>query len=115
MVEVIEHLTENNWDHIFVINAEGAPQGRIHAVDVLKNHRSKNSQPRYSVDARNSSSTTGQSAPNYRLQEPTPLLKAGALMLAHDLNQIGVVDRNGALIGVVGHNTMARKMPKFIL
>jgi CBS domain-containing protein len=47
--------------------------------------------------------------------ESTPLLKAGALMLTHDLNQIGVVDRKGALIGVVGHNTMARKMPKFIL
>jgi CBS domain-containing protein len=45
----------------------------------------------------------------------TPLLKAGALMLAHDLNQIGVVNHDGALVGVVGHNTMARHMPKFIL
>jgi len=26
-----------------------------------------------------------------------------------------VVDAKGALIGVVGHITMARKMPKFIL
>ena len=55
------------------------------------------------------------SQPPITVTESTPLLKAGALMLAHDLNQIGVVDKKGALIGVVGHNTMARKMPKFIL
>jgi CBS-domain-containing membrane protein len=49
------------------------------------------------------------------VSQSTPLLKAGALMLAHDLNQIGVVNQDGALVGVVGHQTMARHMPKFIL
>jgi CBS domain-containing protein len=114
MVEVIEHLTENNWDHIFVINAEGAPQGRIHAVDVLKIIARKT----VNRDIAWMHGIPAQqlvNQPPITVTEPTPLLKAGALMLAHDLNQIGVVDRNGALIGVVGHNTMARKMPKFIL
>jgi CBS domain-containing protein len=55
------------------------------------------------------------SQPPITVNEATPLLKAGALMLAHDLNQIGVVDKRGVLIGVVGHNTMAKKVPKFIL
>jgi CBS domain-containing protein len=114
MVEVIEHLTENNWDHIFVINGEGAPQGRIHAVDVLKIIARKT----VNRDIAWMHGIPAQqlvNQPPITVTESTPLLKAGALMLAHDLNQIGVVDRNGALIGVVGHNTMARKMPKFIL
>jgi CBS-domain-containing membrane protein len=114
MVEVIEHLTENNWDHIFVINVEGAPQGRIHAVDVLKIIARKT----VNRDIAWMHGIPAQqlvNQPPITVTESTPLLKAGALMLAHDLNQIGVVDRNGALIGVVGHNTMARKMPKFIL
>tara|TARA_B110001452_G_scaffold73075_1_gene59124 strand:+ start:245 stop:823 length:579 start_codon:yes stop_codon:yes gene_type:complete len=114
MVEVIEHLTENNWDHLFVINAEGAPQGRIHAVDVLKIIARKT----VNRDIAWMHGIPAQqlvNQPPITVTESTPLLKAGALMLTHDLNQIGVVDRNGALIGVVGHNTMARKMPKFIL
>jgi CBS domain-containing protein len=114
MVEVIEHLTENNWDHIFVINAEGAPQGRIHAVDVLKIIARKT----VNRDIAWMHGIPAQqlvNQPPITVTESTPLLKAGAFMLAHDLNQVGVVDRKGALIGVVGHNTMARKMPKFIL
>ena len=114
MVEVIEHLTENNWDHIFVINNEGAPQGRIHAVDVLKIIARKTVNREIAwMHGIPAQQLVNQ--PPITVTESTPLLKAGALMLAHDLNQVGVVDRNGALIGVVGHNTMARKMPKFIL
>ena len=114
MVEVIEHLTENNWDHIFVINSEGAPQGRIHAVDVLKIIARKTVNREIAwMHGIPAQQLVNQ--PPITVTESTPLLKAGALMLAHDLNQVGVVDRNGALIGVVGHNTMARKMPKFIL
>jgi len=114
MVEVIDSLTENNWDHIFVINSEGAPQGRIHAVDVLKIIARKT----VNRDIAWMHGIPAQqlvNQPPITVNEATPLLKAGALMLAHDLNQIGVVDAKGALIGVVGHNTMARKMPKFIL
>tara|TARA_B100000902_G_scaffold339835_1_gene342275 strand:+ start:214 stop:792 length:579 start_codon:yes stop_codon:yes gene_type:complete len=114
MVEVIDSLTGNNWDHIFVINAEGAPQGRIHAVDVLKiiarKTVNRNIAWMHDIPAQQL-----VNQPPITVTESTPLLKAGALMLAHDLNQIGVVDKKGALIGVVGHNTMARKMPKFIL
>jgi CBS-domain-containing membrane protein len=114
MVEVIEHLTENNWDHIFVIDNEGAPQGRIHAVDVLKIIAQKT----VNRDIAWMHGIPAQqlvSQPPITVNEATPLLKAGALMLAHDLNQIGVVDKRGVLIGVVGHNTMAKKVPKFIL
>ena len=113
MVEVIDSLTENNWDHIFVIDSEGAPQGRIHAVDVLKIIARKT----VNRDIAWMHGIPAQqlvNQPPITVNESTPLLKAGALMLAHDLNQIGVVDAKGALIGVVGHNTMARKMPKFI-
>ena len=114
MVEVIESLTENNWDHLFVISTEGAPQGRIHAVDVLKIIAQKTVNRgiawMHQIPAQQL-----VSQPPITVTESTPLLKAGALMLAHDLNQIGVVDKKGALIGVVGHNTMARKMPKYIL
>ena len=114
MVEVIDNLTSNNWDHIFVIDGEGTPLGRIHAVDVLKIIARK-------TVNRDIAWMHGIPAQQLVNQPPitvnvdTPLLKAGALMIAHDLNQIGVVDSRGALIGVVGHNTMARKMPKFIL
>ena len=88
--------------------------GRIHAVDVLKIIARK-------TVNRDIAWMHGIPAQQLVNQPPitvnvdTPLLKAGALMIAHDLNQIGVVDSRGALIGVVGHNTMARKMPKFIL
>lgn len=114
MVEVIESLTANNWDHLFVINSEGAPQGRIHAVDVLKIIARKT----VNRDIAWMHGIPAQqlvNQPPITVTESTPLLKAGALMIAHDLNQVAVVDRKGVLVGVVGHNTMARKMPKFIL
>ena len=53
--------------------------------------------------------------PPLTVRTETPLLKAGALMLTHDLNQIGVVNNQGVLVGVVGHKTMAKHMPKFII
>jgi CBS-domain-containing membrane protein len=114
MVDVIDDLTSNNWDHVFVINHEGAPQGRIHAVDVLKIIARK----KVNRDIAWMHSIPAQqlvNLPPITVNMDTPLLKAGALMLAHDLNQIGVVNHDGALVGVVGHNTMARHMPKFIL
>ena len=53
--------------------------------------------------------------PPLTVRRSTPLLKAGALMLTHDLNQLGVVDDDGALVGVVGHNTLAKVLPRFLL
>lgn len=114
MTDVIDDLTANNWDHVFVIDQEGAPEGRIHAVDVLKIIARKKVNRdiawMHGIPARQL-----VNLPPITVTQTTPLLKAGALMLTHDLNQIGVVNKEGALVGVVGHNTMARHMPKFIL
>ena len=42
MADVLDDLTENDWDHVFVVNREGVPMGRIHAVDMLKIVAKKN-------------------------------------------------------------------------
>ena len=46
---------------------------------------------------------------------PPKLLKAAALMLANDINQLAVVDSEGSIVGVVSHSTVARILPRFIL
>ena len=53
--------------------------------------------------------------PPLQVKVGTPLLKAGALMLTHDLNQLAVVNDDGELIGAVSHVTMARHLPRFLL
>ena len=114
MALLLESLTHNNWDHIFIVDREGAPMGRIHAVDLLKLIARKT----VNRDIAWMHSIPAQQLLNHpplTVRVDTPLLKAGALMLTHDLNQIGVVDREGTLVGVVGHNTLAKVMPRFIL
>ena len=114
MADVLDDLTQNNWDHVFVVNKEGVPTGRIHAVDVLKIIAKKNVERSVawmlSVPAQQL-----VNLPPIAVRTNTPLLKAGALMLTHDLNQIAVVNNDGVLVGVVGHNTMAKHLPRFIL
>ena len=114
MADVLDDLTQNNWDHVFVVNNEGVPTGRIHAVDVLKIIAKKNVERSVawmlSVPAQQL-----VNLPPITVRTNTPLLKAGALMLPHDLNQIAVVNSDGVLVGVVGHNTMAKHLPRFIL
>ena len=114
MADVLDDLTQNNWDHVFVVNKEGVPTGRIHAVDVLKIIARKNVERSVawmlSVPAQQL-----VNLPPITVRTNTPLLKAGALMLTHDLNQIAVVNNDGVLVGVVGHNTMAKHLPRFIL
>lgn len=114
MADVLDDLTQNNWDHVFVVNKEGVPTGRIHAVDVLKIIAKKNVERSVawmlSVPAQQL-----VNLPPITVKTNTPLLKAGALMLTHDLNQIAVVNSDGVLVGVVGHNTMAKHLPRFIL
>tara|TARA_B110000908_G_scaffold34799_1_gene41698 strand:+ start:106 stop:660 length:555 start_codon:yes stop_codon:yes gene_type:complete len=114
VAEVLEQITQNNWDHVFIINEDGVPMGRIHAVDILKLIARKTVNRSvawmHAVPAQQL-----VNVPPMTVRKNTPLLKAGALMLAHDLNQIAVVDDDGILIGVVGHHTMARYMPKFII
>ena len=88
--------------------------GRIHAVDVLKIVAKKNVERSIawmlSVPAKQLINL-----PPLTVKTNTPLLKAGALMLTHDLNQIAVVNSDGVLVGVVGHKTMAKHLPRFIL
>lgn len=114
MADVLEDLTENDWDHVFVVNREGVPMGRIHAVDMLKIVAKKNVERSIawmlSVPAKQLINL-----PPLTVRTNTPLLKAGALMLTHDLNQLAVVNNDGVLVGVVGHNTMAKHLPRFIL
>ena len=114
MADVLDDLTQNDWDHVFVVNKEGVPMGRIHAVDVLKIVAKKNVERSVawmlSVPAKQLITP-----PPLKVKTNTPLLKAGALMLTHDLNQIAVVNSDGVLVGVVGHKTMAKHLPRFIL
>ena len=114
VAEVLEQITRNNWDHVFIINEDRVPMGRIHAVDILKLIARKTVNRSvawmHAVPAQQL-----VNVPPMTVRKTTPLLKAGALMLAHDLNQIAVVDDDGTIIGVVGHHTMARHMPKFII
>ena len=44
-----------------------------------------------------------------------PLLKAAALMLTNDINQLPVINSDGQLVGTVSHGTVARNLPRFIL
>lgn len=114
MADVLDDLTQNNWDHVFVVNKEGVPMGRIHAVDVLKIVAKKNVERSVawmlSVPAKQLINL-----PPLTVKSDTPLLKAGALMLTHDLNQVAVVNQQGVLVGVVGYKTMAKNLPRFIL
>ncbi len=114
MADVLDDLTQNDWDHVFVVNKEGVPMGRIHAVDMLKIVAKKNVERSVawmlSVPAKQLINL-----PPLTVRTNTPLLKAGALMLTHDLNQIAVVNQDGVLVGVVGHKTMAKHLPRFIL
>tara|TARA_S200000501_G_scaffold57958_2_gene48213 strand:+ start:3706 stop:4188 length:483 start_codon:yes stop_codon:yes gene_type:complete len=114
VADVIEDLTENDWDHVFVVNGEGVPTGRIHAVDVLKLIAKKNVE-RSVAWMQSVPAQQLVNIPPLTVRSETPLLKAGALMLTHDLNQIGVVNNQGVLVGVVEHKTMAKNMPKFII
>jgi|TARA_X000001036_G_C20688862_1_gene808671 CBS-domain-containing membrane protein len=114
MASVLEALTKNDWDHIFIVNREGAPMGRIHAVDLLKLIARKT----VNRDIAWMHSIPAQQLINHppmTVRKQTPLLKAGALMLTHDLNQLGVVNDEGTLVGVVGHNTLAKVVPRFVL
>ena len=114
VADVLEKITLNNWDHIFIIDSERVPMGRIHAVDLLKLIARKTV---------NRDVAWMHSIPAYQLitqetmtmRESTPMLKAAALMLANDINQLAVVDNEGAIVGVVNHSCIARNLPRFIL
>jgi predicted transcriptional regulator len=114
VADALEKITLNNWDHLFIINSERVPIGRIHAVDLLKLIARKTV---------NRNIAWMHSIPAYQLitqetmtmRESTPMLKAAALMLVNDINQLAVVDNEGAIVGVVNHSCIARSLPRFIL
>jgi CBS domain-containing protein len=112
--DVLEKMTHNNWDHIFIVSYEGVPIGRIHAVDVLKliSRKAVNRNLAWMMMI---PATQMVRIPPLQVGLNTPLLKAGALMLTHDLNQLAVVNGDGELVGTVSHATMARNLPRFLL
>ena len=36
VADALDKITSKNWDHLFIVNSERVPIGRIHAVDLLK-------------------------------------------------------------------------------
>ena len=112
--DVLEIMIKRNWDHVFIVTDEGVPIGRIHAVDVLTltSRKAVNGNLAWMMAT---SAMQLVNLPPLQVGVSTPLLKAGALMLSHDLNQLAVVDHEGALVGFVSHATMALHLPRFIL
>ena len=114
VADALDNITSKNWDHLFIVNSEGVPIGRIHAVDVLKLIARKTVNRdiawMHAVPARQLI-TQGI----FTMRQNTPLLKAAALMLTHDLNQLAVTDSEGAIVGTVSPSTVARHLPRFIL
>ncbi|MDP6906942.1 MAG: CBS domain-containing protein [Candidatus Thalassarchaeaceae archaeon] len=111
---VIHHVTENEWDHVFLIDENKLPVGRIHAVDLLKMVDLKRVN-RDMVWAEAIPATQCVSQPPLSVKENTPLLKATVLMLTHDLNQLAVVDFEGAIVGTITPSIVARHLPRYIL
>ncbi|MCH1527839.1 MAG: CBS domain-containing protein [Candidatus Poseidoniaceae archaeon] len=114
LATILEKITINDWDHIFIVDEYRIPMGRIHAVDILKMIANKtvnrNVAWMHAIPAQQL-----VNLPPLKVGVDTPLLKAAALLLTHDLNQIAVVDGEGCLVGVVSHATISRHIPKFIL
>tara|TARA_B100000700_G_scaffold60318_1_gene65943 strand:+ start:7877 stop:8257 length:381 start_codon:yes stop_codon:yes gene_type:complete len=114
VADVLDMITSRNWDHVFIVNSERVPIGRIHAVDILKLVARKTVNRdvawMHAIPARQLVSQETMT-----MRESTPLLKAAALMLTHDLNQLAVTNIEGQIIGTVSHSVVARNLPKFVL
>jgi len=114
MAKVLDRITRKNWDHIFLVDSDRAPAGRIHAVDVLKMIATKTVNRdiawMHAITAREM-----VTQPPLTVRIDTPLLKACALMITHDLNQVAVVDYSGEMVGVISMATIAKHLPRFIL
>lgn len=114
VADALEMITSRDWDHIFIINSERVPIGRIHAVDILKLVARKTVNRdiawMHAIPARQLVTQETMT-----MRESTPLLKAAALMLTHDLNQLAVTNKQGQIVGTVSHSVVARNLPRFIL
>ena len=114
VADALDRITKMNWDHLFIVNSERVPIGRIHAVDVLKLIARKSVNRdiawMHAIPARQLITQN-----TFTMRQNTPLLKAAALMLTHDLNQLAVTDSEGSIVGSVSPSTVARHLPRFIL
>ena len=114
VADALDKITSKNWDHLFIVNSEQVPIGRIHAVDLLKLIARKTV---------NRDIAWMHTIPAHQLitqetitmKQSSPLLKAAALMLAHDLNQLAVTNSEGQIVGSVSRSVVARHLPRFIL
>ena len=111
---VLQTLTRSGWDHIFLVDDDGLPIGRVHAVDLLRLVARKEVN-RDVAWMHAESARRLVSAPPLSVRTSTPLLAAAALLVTHDLTQIAVTDGEGALCGVITLGTVARHLPKFVL
>jgi CBS-domain-containing membrane protein len=110
---LIHTMTTHEWDHVFLIDDDRLPVGRVHAVDLLKLFDLK----RVNRDLAWSEAIPAHQCithPPLQVNTHTPLLKAAVLLLTHDLNQLAVVDEEGTLIGAISNATVARHLPRFI-
>ena len=114
VADALDRITRMNLDLLFIVNTERVPIGRIHAVDVLKVIARKTVNRdiawMHTIPARQLITQK-----SFTMKENTPLLKAAALMLTHDLNQLAVTDNEGAIVGTVSPSIVARHLPRYIL
>jgi len=114
VAEVLEKITTMNWDHLFLVNSERVPIGRIHAVDLLK-LISKKTVNRDIAWMHSIPAKQLVVQESFFIKEGTPLLKAIALMLKHDLNNLAVVNYEGEIVGTISHSAAARHLPRLLL
>ena len=114
VADALDRITSKNWDHLFIVNSERVPIGRIHAVDLLKIIAKKTVNRdiawMHAIPARQLITQE-----TITMRENSPLLKAAALMLAHDLNQLAVTNSEGQIVGSVSPSIVARHLRRFIL
>ena len=114
VADALDMITTRDWDHLFIVNSERVPIGRIHAVDILKLVARKTVNRDIAwMHAISAKQLVTQET--MTMKENTPLLKAAALMLTHDLNQLAVTNNQGQIVGTVSHSVVARSLPRFIL
>ena len=114
VADALDKITTKNWDHLFIVNSERVPIGRIHAVDLLKIIARKTVNRdiawMHTIPARQLITQE-----TITMKQSSPLLKAAALMLSHDLNQLAVTNSEGQIVGSVSPSVVARHLPRFIL
>ena len=81
LAKIVDLITTKNWDHIFVVDDEKIPMGRIHAVDILKMIAKKTVNRDVAWMHEIQAHALIQSPP-IKVNRETPLLNAAALLLS---------------------------------